>query len=93
MTRVASPDLPTNRDALDLIGEAVEAAGLALGSDIALALDVASTEFFADGAYTFEGASKTSDEMAAYASLLDDYPLVSDRGPAWLRTTGLGGRT
>ena len=77
-----APDLPTNRDALDLIGEAVEAAGLALGSDIALALDVASTEFFADGAYTFEGASKTSDEMAAYyASLLDDYPLVSIEDP------------
>ncbi len=77
-----APDLPTNRDALDLIGEAVEAAGLTLGSDIALALDVASTEFFADGAYTFEGASKTSDEMAAYyASLLDDYPLVSIEDP------------
>jgi len=77
-----APDLPTNRDALDLIGEAVEAAGLTLGSDIALALDVASTEFFSDGAYTFEGASKTSDEMAAYyASLLDDYPLVSIEDP------------
>ena len=77
-----APDLPNNREALDLIGEAVEAAGLALGSDIALALDVASTEFFADGAYTFEGASKSSDEMAAYyASLLDDYPLVSIEDP------------
>ncbi len=96
-----APDLPTNRDALDLIGEAVEAAGLTLGSDIALALDVASTEFFSDGAYTFEGASKTSDEMAAYyASLLDDYPLVSIEDPlaeddwqGWIDlTTAVGDR-
>ncbi len=77
-----APDLPTNRDALDLIGEAVEAAGLTLGSDIALALDVAATEFYADGAYTFEGASRTADEMAAYyATLLDAYPLVSIEDP------------
>ncbi len=77
-----APDLPTNRDALDLIGEAVQATGLALGSDIALALDAAATEFFADGAYTFEGASKTASEMAAYyAGLLDDYPLVSIEDP------------
>jgi enolase len=77
-----APDLPNNREALDLIGEAVEAAGLGLGSDIALALDVASTEFFADGAYTFEGASRTSAEMAEYyATLLDAYPLVSIEDP------------
>ncbi len=77
-----APDLPTNRDALDLIGEAVQATGLALGSDIALALDVAATEFFADGVYTFEGASRTADEMTAYyATLLDSYPLVSIEDP------------
>ncbi len=77
-----APDLPSNRDALDLIGEAVESAGFALGADIALALDVAATEFFSDGVYTFEGASRTSDEMAEYyASLLDGYPLVSIEDP------------
>ncbi len=96
-----APDLPNNREALDLIGEAVEAAGLGLGSDIALALDVASTEFFADGAYTFEGASRTSAEMAEYyATLLDAYPLVSIEDPlaeddweGWVElTTAVGDR-
>ena len=77
-----APDLPSNRDALDLIGEAVESAGFTLGSDIAFALDAAATEFFADGVYTFEGASRTSSEMADYyASLLNDYPLVSLEDP------------
>ena len=77
-----APDLPSNRDALDLIGEAVEAAGLSLGSDIALALDVAATEFHADGVYTFEGASRSSAEMAAfYAELVAAYPLVSIEDP------------
>ena len=77
-----APDLPNNREALDLIAEAVGTTGLSLGSDVALALDVASTEFFSDGAYQFEGASRSSDEMAAYyASLLEDYPLVSIEDP------------
>jgi enolase len=77
-----APDLPSNRDALDLIGEAVESAGFTLGSDIAFALDAAATEFFADGVYKFEGASRTSAEMADYyASLLNDYPLVSLEDP------------
>ncbi|MEZ5185224.1 MAG: phosphopyruvate hydratase [Candidatus Nanopelagicales bacterium] len=90
-----APDLPSNRDALDLISEAVESAGLALGSDIAFALDAAATEFFADGSYKFEGGSKTSAEMAEYyASLLDSYPLVSledplseDDWPGWIELT------
>ena len=77
-----APDLPSNRDALDLIGEAVESAGFTLGSDIAFALDAAATEFFADGVYKFEGATRTSAEMADYyASLLNDYPLVSLEDP------------
>jgi enolase len=96
-----APDLPTNRDALDLIGEAVQATGLTLGADIALALDVAATEFFADGVYTFEGASRTADEMTAYyATLLDSYPLVSIEDPlseddwqGWIDlTVEIGGR-
>ena len=50
-----APDLPSNRAALDLIVEAIEKAGYTPGSDIALALDVAATEFYDDGAYAFEG--------------------------------------
>ena len=51
-------------------------------TDIALALDVAATEFYADGAYAFEGAKKTADEMAAYyAELVSSYPLVSIEDP------------
>ena len=77
-----APDLPSNRDALDLILQAIEAAGLTPGSDVALALDVASTEFFADGSYTFEGSSKSSAQMAEYyAALLEAYPLVSIEDP------------
>jgi len=77
-----APNLPSNRAALDLIAKAIDVAGYSLGTDIALALDVAATEFHQDGLYTFEGASKTADEMAAYyASLVADYPLVSIEDP------------
>jgi len=78
-----APNLPANRAALDLIAEAVQAAGYNLGTDIVLALDVAATEFFADGeGYTFEGATKTSDEMIAYyRGLVDAYPIVSIEDP------------
>jgi len=77
-----APDLPANVAALDLIGEAVQAAGLNLGTDIVLALDVAATEFFADDAYTFEGAPKSSDDMIAYyRGLVDAYPIVSIEDP------------
>jgi enolase len=77
-----APDLPTNAAALDLIAQAVTDAGYALGSDIVLALDVAATEFFSDGAYVFEGASKSAEEMSAYyAKLAEDYPIVSLEDP------------
>ena len=79
-----APELPTNAAALDLIAEAVAKAGYELGKDIALALDVASTEFFneATGKYTFEGQERTSDEMIAYyANLVANYPLVSIEDP------------
>jgi enolase len=77
-----APSLPANRDALDLIAVAVEKAGFRLGSDIALALDVASTEFFKDGSYTFEGKSKSAQEMIEYyTSLIDGFPLVSIEDP------------
>ncbi|WP_067822205.1 phosphopyruvate hydratase [Actinomadura kijaniata] len=77
-----APELPSNRDALDLILEAVRKAGFAPGRDIALALDVAATEFHEGGVYAFEGAKKTADEMAAYyGDLLANYPLVSIEDP------------
>ncbi len=77
-----APDLPANAAALDLIGEAIGAAGFRLGSDIALALDVAATEFHQDGSYRFEGAAKSSDEMIKYyAGLVDSYPIVSIEDP------------
>jgi len=77
-----APNLESNRAALDLILEAIEAAGYKPGSQIALAMDVAATEFHEKGKYTFEGASKTSDEMIAYyTSLVDAYPIVSIEDP------------
>ena len=77
-----APNLPSNRAALDLIAKAVDSAGYTLGTDIALALDVAATEFHHDGMYTFEGASKTAQEMSDYyAALVADYPLVSIEDP------------
>jgi enolase len=77
-----APDLPTNRAALDLIAAAVQATGLRLGADIALALDVAATEFHRDGGYAFEGASRTAEQMTDYyAELVDSYPIVSIEDP------------
>ena len=79
-----APDLPTNRAALDLISDAIKLAGYKLGTEIALALDVASTEFFdeATASYNFEGTKKTAAEMVAYyAELLENYPLVSIEDP------------
>ncbi|HET7430928.1 MAG TPA: phosphopyruvate hydratase [Nocardioides sp.] len=77
-----APNLDSNRAALDLIGEAVSAAGLSLGTDIALAMDVAASEFFADGSYSFEGGTKSADEMTAYyADLVASYPIVSLEDP------------
>ena len=79
-----APELPTNAAALDLIAEAVAKAGYTLGKDIALALDVASTEFYSEatGKYTFEGQERSSEEMIAYyANLVANYPLVSIEDP------------
>jgi enolase len=77
-----APNLDSNRAALDLIAEAVSAAGLKLGTDIALAMDVAASEFHDKGSYTFEGGSKTSDQMTAYyAELVASYPIVSIEDP------------
>ncbi|MBS2936722.1 phosphopyruvate hydratase [Nocardioides sp. J2M5] len=77
-----APNLESNRAALDLIAEAVQAAGLTLGTDIALAMDVAASEFHDNGSYTFEGAAKSTDEMVAYyAELVGAYPIVSVEDP------------
>jgi len=77
-----APDLPHNSAALDLIVEAIKRAGLEPGKDVAVALDVASTEFFEDGVYAFEGEKRSAADMIAYyADLLDRYPLVSIEDP------------
>ena len=75
-----APDLPSNEEALKLLFAAIEAAGYTPGDDIALALDVASTELFRDGRYVLagEGVSYAPDEWAAWlAALCDRYPIVS----------------
>jgi enolase len=77
-----APELESNRAALDLIAEAVGQTRLKLGDDIVLALDVAATEFYDDGGYTFEGSKKTAAEMQAYyADLVASYPIVSIEDP------------
>ncbi len=90
-----APSLSSNREALDLIVEAIEKAGYKLGSQVALALDVAATEFYSDGTYVFEGTKRSAEQMTAYyAELLGAYPLVSIEDPlseddwdGWVRLT------
>jgi enolase len=97
-----APNLGSNRDALDLLVEAIEKAGFAVGSDIALGLDVAATEFFENGKYTFEGKQLSAGEMSAYYSeLVAAYPLVTIEDPiseddweGWAQLTSeLGSKT
>ncbi|MEE1929423.1 phosphopyruvate hydratase [Streptomyces sp. TRM 70351] len=79
-----APNLGSNREALDLILEAIEKAGYAPGRDIALALDVAASEFYKEGSYAFEGQSRTATQMTAYyGELVDAYPLVSIEDPLY----------
>ena len=98
-----APNLPHNREALDLLVEAIGRAGYSAGRDIALALDVAATEFYDPdtSAYRFEGTPRTADEMANYyEELVGAYPIVSLEDPlaeddwdGWARLTAvLGGR-
>jgi enolase len=90
-----APALGSNREALDLIVSAIEKAGYTAGRDIALALDVAATEFHSDGAYVFEGTKRSAEQMIGYyAELLDAYPMVSIEDPlseddwdGWVRLT------
>ena len=77
-----APSVDSTKAALDLIVEAVKAAGYELGTDVALALDVASSEFYKDGKYHFEGGEHTAEEMAkVYGDLIDQYPIVSIEDP------------
>jgi enolase len=83
-----APDLPSNRDALDLIVEAIGSAGLKAGPDVALAVDVAASEFHdkgdkgAGGTYNFEGHKKSAADMTAYyGELVAAYPIVSVEDP------------
>ena len=97
-----APNLPSNRAALELISEAIGKAGFKLGSDIALAMDVAATEFFKDGSYHVEGQSKSTEQMIEfYGTLVADFPIVSIEDPlaeddwnSWVAITSeLGNRT
>ena len=73
-----APELENNRAALDIILEAIQKAGYKPGEDIALALDVASSEFYENGKYNFEGSQRSAADMTSYyAELAKDYPLVS----------------
>ena len=77
-----APDLESNRAALDLILDAIKAAGYTPGEQIALALDVAASEFYSDGTYTFEGEKRDAEWMTNYyAELVEAYPLVSIEDP------------
>jgi enolase len=96
-----APDLPTNRDALDLIVEGIQKAGFTVGRDVALALDVAASEFHDADGYAFEGKTRSADDMIAYyEELVSAYPIVSIEDPldeedwgGWARITAvLGGR-
>ena len=77
-----APSVASSREALDLIGEAVAAAGFTLGTDFGLALDVAASELHSDGTYRFEGERRTSAQMVDfYADLVSSYPMVSIEDP------------
>ncbi len=92
-----APNLPANVAALELISTAIESTGLKLGTDIALALDVAASEFFRDGVYSWEGGTKSADEMTAiYEQWVRDFPIVSIEDPLaeddWAGWTALNAR-
>ncbi|MGA7147267.1 MAG: phosphopyruvate hydratase [Microbacterium sp.] len=73
-----APDLKSNREGLDFLIQAIEKAGFTPGTDIALGMDVAATEFFKDGAYVFEGKNWTAEELTAYyVELAGAYPIVT----------------
>jgi enolase len=75
-----APDLPSNTAALDLLVEAIERAGYAPGTDVALALDPATSELYRDGRYHLEGEGRvltTAEMVDLWVELVDRYPIVS----------------
>ena len=73
-----APDLPSNREGLDFLITAIEKAGFTPGTEIALGMDVAATEFFKDGAYQFEGKAWTAEKLTDYyIDLADNYPIIT----------------
>ncbi len=77
-----APDLPGARAALDFIVEAISLAGFKPGKDFALGLDVAATEFFADGVYSFEKQKLSVEQLTEFwVGLVNDYPLATIEDP------------
>ncbi len=75
-----APNLKSNRQALEVIQEAITNAGFAAGTEVAIALDVASSEFYRDGIYHLDGEDRTLDAaelVEFYAELCDEFPIVS----------------
>jgi len=73
-----APDLKSNREGLDFLIRAIEKAGFTPGTEIALGMDVAATEFFKDGSYVFEGKNWTAEELTDYyVELANAYPVIT----------------
>ncbi len=73
-----APNLESNQAALELLVAAIEKAGYKPGSEVALALDVAASEFYKNGQYVYDGASHSPEEFVNYlAKLVGQYPIVS----------------
>lgn len=95
-----APDLKSNREGLDFLIKAIEKAGFTPGTDIALGMDVAATEFFRDGAYVFEGKNWTAEQLTDYyVELADAYPIITiedalaeDDWDAWKHLTDALGK-
>ncbi|GFZ92072.1 phosphopyruvate hydratase [Okeania sp. KiyG1] len=90
-----APNLGSNQEALDILIAAIEKAGYKPGEQVALALDVAASEFYKDGNYIYDGATHSPTELIDYlASLVDRYPIVSiedglheDDWDSWVQLT------
>ena len=73
-----APNLGSNQEALDFLMTAIKQAGYKPGEEIALAMDVAASEFYADGKYTYDGEAHTPEEFIDYiAELVEQYPIIS----------------
>ncbi|WP_069791385.1 phosphopyruvate hydratase [Cyanobacterium sp. IPPAS B-1200] len=73
-----APNLGSNQEALDLLLQAIEVAGYKPGEQVALAMDVAASEFYKDGQYVYDGSAHSSEEFIDYlADLVGKYPIIS----------------